>query len=98
MILVTTGANDMHQKHFRSVLLKVVATFLLLTITSSANAWGSTGHRVVAEIAQRHLTPVAQEKYRAFSAGGLSQMSQTGPTNSVPIHVSISTSSFTSPL
>ncbi len=59
----------MHEKHFRSVLLKVVATFLLLTLTSSANAWGSTGHRVVAEIAQRHLTPVAQEKVSRILGG-----------------------------
>lgn len=52
----------MHKKRIRNTLLKVVATFLLLTLTPSANAWGPTGHRVVAEIAQRHLTPAAQVK------------------------------------
>ena len=46
----------------KSILLKVVATSLLLTLTPSAYAWGPTGHRVVAEIAQRHLTPAAQTK------------------------------------
>ena len=52
----------MLEKHLRNILLKVVATLLLLTLPSSAFAWGPTGHRVVAEIAQRHLTPAAQAK------------------------------------
>ena len=46
----------------KSILLKVIATTLLLTLPPSAYAWGPTGHRVVAEIAQRHLTPAAQTK------------------------------------
>jgi hypothetical protein len=52
----------MHKKRIPNTLLKVVAALLLLTLTPSANAWGPTGHRVVAEIAQRHLTPAAQVK------------------------------------
>lgn len=52
----------MHEKRIRNILLKVVATSLLLTLPTSAYAWGPTGHRVVAEIAQRHLTPAAQAK------------------------------------
>ena len=52
----------MLEKRIRNILLKVVATLLLLTLTPSAFAWGPTGHRVVAEIAQRHLTPAAQTK------------------------------------
>jgi S1/P1 Nuclease len=52
----------MLEKRIRNILLKVVATLLLLTLRTSAFAWGPTGHRVVAEIAQRHLTPVAQTK------------------------------------
>lgn len=44
------------------ILLRVVATLLLLTLPTSAFAWGPTGHRVVAEIAQRHLTRAAQTK------------------------------------
>lgn len=44
----------------RSIFLRAVATLLLLNLTSTAYAWGPTGHRVVAEIAQRHLTPIAQ--------------------------------------
>jgi hypothetical protein len=32
-------------------------------------AWGPTGHRVVAEIAQRHLTPAAQEHVAALLGG-----------------------------
>ena len=53
----------------KRILLKVVATFLLLTLPSSAYAWGPTGHRVVAEIAQRHLTPAAQAKVSSLLDG-----------------------------
>lgn len=52
----------MHAKRIRNIRLKVVAAFMLLTLTPAAHAWGPTGHRVVAEIAQRHLTPAAQAK------------------------------------
>ena len=52
----------MHAKRIRNILFQVVATFLLLILAPSAFAWGPTGHRVVAEIAQRHLTPAAQAK------------------------------------
>ena len=52
----------MLEKCIRNILLKVVAALLVLTLTPSAFAWGPTGHRVVAEIAQRHLTPAAQSK------------------------------------
>jgi S1/P1 Nuclease len=59
----------MHKKFSRNVLLEVVATLLLLTLAPSAQAWGPTGHRVVAEIAQRHLTPVAQAKVSSLLGG-----------------------------
>lgn len=52
----------MFEKRIRNILLKVVAALLLLTLPTSAFAWGPTGHRVVAEIAQRHLTRAAQTK------------------------------------
>jgi len=52
----------MHQKRIRNILLKVLATFLLFALAPSTYAWGPTGHRVVAEIAQRHLTPAGQAK------------------------------------
>lgn len=52
----------MLEKPHRHILLKAVATLLVLTLPASAFAWGPTGHRVVAEIAQRHLTPAAQKK------------------------------------
>jgi hypothetical protein len=45
-------------KRIRNTFLKLVAVLLILS--PSAYAWGPTGHRVVAEIAQRHLTPAAQ--------------------------------------
>ena len=52
----------MFEKRIRNILPKLVATLLLLTLAPSAHAWGPTGHRVVAEIAQRNLTPAAQTK------------------------------------
>ena len=52
----------MLKTRIRNILLKVVVTLLLLTLPTSAFAWGPTGHRVVAAIAQRHLTPTAQNK------------------------------------
>jgi hypothetical protein len=52
----------MLETRIRNILLRVVATLLLLTLPASAFAWGPTGHRVVAEIAQRHLTRAAQTK------------------------------------
>lgn len=59
----------MHQNRIRNIGLKIVATLLLLTFASSANAWGPTGHRVVGEIAQRHLTPAAQAKVSSILNG-----------------------------
>ena len=59
----------MHQKRIRNILLKVVATLLLLTLPTSTSAWGPTGHRVVAEIAQRHLTPAAQARVSSLLDG-----------------------------
>ena len=59
----------MHQKRIRNILLKVVATLLLLTLPTSASAWGPTGHRVVAEIAQRHLTQAAQARVSSLLDG-----------------------------
>jgi hypothetical protein len=59
----------MHAKLIRKVLLKVVAAFLLLSLTPVAHAWGPIGHRVVAEIAQRHLTPAAQAKVSSLLGG-----------------------------
>ena len=52
----------MDEKRSRKILLAFVVTSMLLTLVPSANGWGPTGHRVVAEIAQRHLTPAAQAR------------------------------------
>jgi hypothetical protein len=59
----------MHEKRIRNILLKVVATLLLLNLAPSAHAWGPTGHRVVAEIAQRHLTPAAHARVSRLLGG-----------------------------
>jgi len=59
----------MHEKRFRNIRLKLVAALLLLSLAPSANAWGPTGHRVVAEIAQLHLTSAAQAKVSTLLDG-----------------------------
>ena len=59
----------MLKKRTRNILFRVVATLLLLHLTPSAHAWGPTGHRVVAEIAQRNLTPAAQAKVSVLLDG-----------------------------
>ncbi len=59
----------MLKKPIRNILLKAVATLLLLTLAPSAYGWGPIGHRVVAEIAQRHLTPAAQAKVSSLLEG-----------------------------
>jgi nuclease S1 len=54
-----------------SILARALTLGLLFQVmlAPSAHAWGPTGHRVVAEIAQRHLTPVAQAKVSAILGG-----------------------------
>lgn len=65
----------MSKKRIRSICLTVVATFLPLSLAPSANAWGPTGHRVVAEIAQRHLTPAARSRvYRLLDGRTLADV------------------------
>jgi hypothetical protein len=59
----------MPRTRIRNILLNVVATLLLLTVPTSALAWGPAGHRVVAEIAQRHLTPAAKTKVSLLLEG-----------------------------
>jgi hypothetical protein len=43
--------------------------FFQVTLAPPAQAWGPTGHRVVAEIAQRHLTPAAQARVSSLLGG-----------------------------
>lgn len=59
----------MREKLIRNIVLEVLASLLLLTLAPAAHAWGPTGHRVVAEIAQRHLTPAAQARVLSILAG-----------------------------
>lgn len=47
-----------------SIIKKVLFVFSILVIYQSAFAWGITGHRVVAEIAQRHLSRRASKEIR----------------------------------
>jgi len=54
-----------------SILAGTLALGLLfqVALAPSAQAWGPTGHRVVAEIAQRHLTPIAQARVSGILGG-----------------------------
>jgi hypothetical protein len=54
-----------------SILVRTAALGLLfhVMLVPSVHAWGPTGHRVVAEIAQRHLTPAAQAKVSRILGG-----------------------------
>ena len=40
----------------------VLGLLFQVMLAPAVHAWGPTGHRVVAEIAQRHLTPIAQAR------------------------------------
>ncbi|HEV8485853.1 MAG TPA: S1/P1 nuclease [Blastocatellia bacterium] len=61
----------MNRRLNNSILTGTLALGLLFQVmlTPSAHAWGPTGHRVVAEIAQRHLTPAAQAKVSRLLGG-----------------------------
>ncbi len=43
--------------------------WLIVSFSVSANEWGKTGHRVVGEIAQQHLTPKASKKINELLGG-----------------------------
>src|SRR4029078_6143645 len=59
----------MNKTWIRNTRRSVFAALLLVNLTPSAHAWGPTGHRVVAEIAQRHLTPVARTRVNRLLGG-----------------------------
>ena len=61
----------MNRRTNNSILACTLALGLLFQVmlAPSAHAWGPTGHRVVAEIAQRHLTPAAQAKVSRLLGG-----------------------------
>ncbi|HEY6342999.1 MAG TPA: S1/P1 nuclease [Bryobacteraceae bacterium] len=41
---------------------RLLPLMITIWVAPFVQGWGPTGHRVVAEIAQRHLTPVARER------------------------------------
>jgi hypothetical protein len=53
----------MHRVHF-SNLLRTFLLFVAVSFSLSAFSWGLTGHRVVGEIAQSHLTKKAKKELR----------------------------------
>jgi hypothetical protein len=48
---------------------RLFLTVLLLLLAPSAMAWSALGHRLVGELAQRHLTPAANASIAALLAG-----------------------------
>lgn len=48
----------------QSIFRKLLLLFSIIIICQSAFAWGTTGHRVVAEIAQRHLSGKAKREIK----------------------------------
>ena len=51
-------------KSYASIVL--ILHFLVTTQNTYAAAWGSTGHRVIGAVAQKHLTPKAAEQVNAL--------------------------------
>jgi hypothetical protein len=54
-------------KSYASIVL--ILLFLVTTQNTYAAAWGSTGHRVIGAVAQKHLTPKAAEQVNALLGG-----------------------------
>ena len=46
--------------------IDLILLFLVTTQNTYAAAWGSTGHRVIGAVAQKHLTPKAAEQVNAL--------------------------------
>lgn len=47
----------------------LLLTLLLLGLRTDCMAWGTVGHRAVAEMAQRHLTPKAKAAIERYTGG-----------------------------
>ena len=50
----------------------VIAWLILLALIAQAQAWGPEGHSIVAEIAQRRLTPAVAARVREILGGNAS--------------------------
>ena len=48
---------------------RVVLFIMMAALSSSAMAWGSLGHRTIAEIAERNLTPEAKANIERYTKG-----------------------------
>jgi hypothetical protein len=56
-------------EHLRKSKMKILLSILALTVSNAAFAWGSTGHRVVGEVAQKFLTTEALVKSHQLLKG-----------------------------
>lgn len=56
--------------------LRYLATFILLFIPASALAWGPSGHSIIAEVAQRHLSASSLAEIKRLFGGEVSLASK----------------------
>ena len=58
-------------KNYKSPLIGLFMSILLLTVSTNVGAYGQNGHRVVGQIAEWHLTPTTKEAVLGLLSGDL---------------------------
>lgn len=58
-------------KLYKSPLIGLIISILLLTVSTNVNAYGQNGHRVVGQIAEWHLTPTTKRAVLGLLSGDL---------------------------
>lgn len=58
-------------KNYKSPLIGLFMSILLLAVSNNVGAYGQNGHRVVGQIAEWHLTPTAKEAVLGLLSGDL---------------------------
>ncbi|GEM_PF-5812688 len=53
---------------------RILVFFMLITQAHSLFAWGMTGHRVISEIAEQHLTRKAKRNIQKLPTGPIGQI------------------------
>src|SRR5690606_28211337 len=69
--VILTSASAIHLTGITPMRLRLVFATALLTLAASpaALAWSALGHRMVGELAQRHISPAAQAQVALLLAG-----------------------------
>lgn len=55
------NSTDKGMKRIQTTMLQVCMTWFLMSVTTTVMAWGMQGHRIVGEIAEKHLTAKAKK-------------------------------------